>query len=227
MGAITLGLRKGINQASDGTAENLPVRKSSRGHLTTRISARRSDSTACISSTSPRERAARHAARFSTIAEGLRLDADQGKLEQASCHHVRHPGFLKETKPRSIRNSDSRMRARRSCSSPRLKIRRNFPTMRSHTVRSGKTSVRSGIIFGPYTSACRATTPEGVSVLDYSQFLYQRNDLLRSAETIPLRDDTPIYIDKMFSDEHPRSRRLHLGDDLYRSARRAAQCRAP
>ena len=64
-----------------------------------------------------------------------------------------------------------------------------------------QTSTRRGVVFGIHDAVIRATTPEGLSVLDYSQKLFTEGQL-RTIETIPIRDDMPIYIDKTFKCQH-------------------------
>lgn len=69
------------------------------------------------------------------------------------------------------------------------------------------TVIRSGVVFGWHDVVTRVTTAPGDSVLDYAERLFNGGKL-RSVETIPLRDDLPIYVDREFS-----SKGLH--DDDY------------
>lgn len=67
-------------------------------------------------------------------------------------------------------------------------------------------ATRSGVVFGWHDVAVRITTPEGSSVLDYADRLFEKGSL-RTIETIPLRDDLPAYVDQHFS-----SKDLNAGD---------------
>jgi transcriptional regulator with XRE-family HTH domain len=137
------------------------------------------------------------------IADGLRLDAGRREaLERASSHYPQHKGFLEETKAKQYEESVISMRrAILLLTAPEDPSKLPYDAI-THGKEWKTVVARSGIVFGPYDVVVRVTTPKGVSTLDYSQYLYQRNDLLRTVETIPLRDDMPIYIDKTFSGEH-------------------------
>lgn len=143
------------------------------------------------------------------IADGLRLDeAERKELARASGHDAQHAGFLRKTQAEQYQETAISMRRGvLLLTAPEDPSRLPYSAIRKGTTWE-RVVARSGVVFGPYDAVVRVTTPEGVSVLDYSQFLFQKHDLLRTVETIPLRDDMPIYIDKTFSDEH-------LGDSDY------------
>jgi hypothetical protein len=61
-------------------------------------------------------------------------------------------------------------------------------------------ATRTGVVFGWHDVVVRITTPEDRSVLDYADDLFE-SGALRTVETIPLRDDLPIYVDREFSFE--------------------------
>jgi hypothetical protein len=67
-------------------------------------------------------------------------------------------------------------------------------------------STRSGVVFGMHDVVVRVTTPEDLSVLDYADNLF-KSKMLRTIETIPLRDDLPIYVDREFNEKG-----LEVGD---------------
>ncbi len=139
------------------------------------------------------------------IADALRLDDDERKaLEQASGHK---PGSLKKTQAeRDQEPTISMRRAVLLITAP--KDPSPFPdTLKQKDKRYAEVATRTGVVFGLHDVVVRATTPVGISVLNYSQELFDRFKL-RTVETIPLRDDMPIYLDKTFSNEH-------LGDTDY------------
>jgi hypothetical protein len=70
-------------------------------------------------------------------------------------------------------------------------------------------AIRTGVVFGWHDVITRVTTPKGVSVLDYVDRLFNGGKL-RTIETIPLRDDLPIFIDREFDEKG-----LEDGDDYY------------
>lgn len=61
-------------------------------------------------------------------------------------------------------------------------------------------ATRTGVVFGWHDVVVRITTPQDRSVLDYADDLFE-SGALRTVETIPLRDDLPIYLDREFSFE--------------------------
>ncbi len=63
--------------------------------------------------------------------------------------------------------------------------------------RLGGVAMRSGIVFGWHDVVVRLTTPENVSVLEYADDLFKA-EALRTLETILLRDDLPMYVDRDF-----------------------------
>ena len=137
------------------------------------------------------------------ISDGLRLgEAERGALEQAAAHPARHDGYLKATKAEACKEeSISMRRAFLLLTGPEDPSKFPYAPIRRGT-RWERVVARSGVVFGPYDVVARVTTPLGVSVLDYSQFLFQKYDALRTIETIPLRDDMRFYVDKSFSNEH-------------------------
>lgn len=66
---------------------------------------------------------------------------------------------------------------------------------------------RSGVVFGPHDVVVRVKTPPKVSVLEYADRLFA-SKRLRTLETIPIRDDLPMYVDGEFS-------KSELHDDDY------------
>jgi hypothetical protein len=58
-------------------------------------------------------------------------------------------------------------------------------------------ATRTGVVFGWHDVVVRITTPEQLSVLDYADDLF-KTGRLRTIETIPLRDDLPMYVDQEF-----------------------------
>jgi hypothetical protein len=142
------------------------------------------------------------------IADGLRLGAEQREaLELASGHRDDHAGFLNETHAEEYEESSISMRRGiLLITGPEDPSTLPYSTVKK--ARNWRVAARSGVVFGPYDVLVRVTTSEDMSVLDYSQFLFQNYDVLRTVETIPLRDDMPIYLDKTFSNEH-------LGDTDY------------
>jgi hypothetical protein len=71
-----------------------------------------------------------------------------------------------------------------------------------------RVATRSGVVFGWHDVVVRITTPEDESVLDYADHLF-KSGKLRTIETIPLRDDLPVYVDQGFNPDG-----LHA-DDYY------------
>jgi hypothetical protein len=140
------------------------------------------------------------------IADALRLNDDErAALEQASGHLK--PGCLKRTHAERYEEPTISMRrAVLLLTAP--KDPSPLPeALKRKDKRYAEVAIRTGVVFGLHDVVVRATTPFGVSVLNYSQELFDRGKL-RTVETIPLRDDMPIYLDKTFSNEH-------LGDADY------------
>lgn len=71
------------------------------------------------------------------------------------------------------------------------------PHLSPFHVRLPGKAIRSGVVFGWHDVVTRVTTPEGTSVLDYADRLFNGGKL-RTMETIPLRDDLPMYVDHEF-----------------------------
>lgn len=73
-------------------------------------------------------------------------------------------------------------------------------------VKVDNVSTRSGVVFGRHDVVVRVYTPEDLSILEYADRLFASKKL-RTLETIPIRDDLPIYVDRKFSKSE-----LHAGD---------------
>jgi hypothetical protein len=152
--------------------------------------------------------------RLVKVAEALRLDADErAELERVSGHSD-HPGFLRETRaklldgPQATSEDVPVTAPRKPISMRRAVLLITAPEdpskklgRKATTPPWNEVAFRSGVVFGAHDYVLRATTPEGVSVLDYSQWLFEKGRL-RTVETVPLRDDMPIYLDREFSNAH-------------------------
>jgi hypothetical protein len=114
------------------------------------------------------------------------------------------------------KNSLKATEAREVCE-PRISMRRAIILLTAPTdphlsplrVKIPGVAIRTGVVFGWHDVVTRVTTPEGVSVLDYADRLFNGGKL-RTIETIPLRDDLPIFIDSEFDEKG-----LGDGDDYY------------
>lgn len=67
--------------------------------------------------------------------------------------------------------------------------------------RVGRAATRSGVVFGWHDVVARITTPDGTTVLEHSDKMFETGQL-RTIETIPLRDDLPAYVDQDFDCAH-------------------------
>jgi transcriptional regulator with XRE-family HTH domain len=137
------------------------------------------------------------------LAEALRLDADQrATLERLSGHAETNPGFLADTHAEPIR--ETRLTMRRAIL---LLTAADDPaelpyTLRNRMVRRGRrVSVRSGVVFGAHDAVVRVTTPDRMSVLEFSDTLFDEYPL-RTVETILLRDDKEMFLDTTFTNQH-------------------------
>lgn len=136
------------------------------------------------------------------IADALRLDDQEREgLERASGHLK--PGSLKRTHAEPYQESTISMRRAVLLLTAPKDPSRLPDKLKQKDRRYANVVTRTGVVFGLHDVVVRATTPVGVSVLNFSQALFDQFKL-RTVETIPLRDDMPIYLDKTFCNEHLR-----------------------
>lgn len=140
------------------------------------------------------------------IADALGLSqAHRDELEAAAGHEA-HAGFLRKCEAGLLDGQDGISMRRAVLLLTAYQDPSDLPTdvvKRPHIKGTlyARTSTRRGVVFGVHDTVIRATTPVGLSVLDYSQMLF-REGQLRTVETIPLRDDMPCYVDTAFSCKH-------------------------
>jgi hypothetical protein len=111
-------------------------------------------------------------------------------------------------KPGSLRKTEAELLEEDELSMRRAVMLLTAPTdphLLPFRARRGEVAIRSGVVFGWHDVVVRITTPEGVSVLDYSDRLFKskslRSTALRTTETILLRDDLPVFVDRSFTEE--------------------------
>jgi hypothetical protein len=145
------------------------------------------------------------------IADVLRLgDVERATIERLSGHTQK--GFLKECRAIEEAHDGSEppaMSMRRAVlfiTAPEDPLDMIYNSRRWKNW--SKIALRAGSVFGVYDIAVRVTTPPGTTVFQYGDDLF-REGSIRTIETIPLRDDMPIYLDKAFSNEHLKETDYH------------------
>ncbi|HEX8053548.1 MAG TPA: helix-turn-helix transcriptional regulator [Thermoleophilaceae bacterium] len=162
-------------------------------------------------------------AKLLRIVETLRLEQhERNALEAASHHSETHPGFLTVTRAERVPapGQEPALGPGRVREGPMWMQRGVIlltafgdpsDLIKEYTKKSGpwgNVAWRSGVVFGPYDVVVRATTPKGKSVMDFAEQLFEDGEdpderwMVRTIETIPLRDDMPFYLDPAPSHDH-------------------------
>lgn len=138
------------------------------------------------------------------IADAMRLNPQQRAKLEAASGYVGSEGFLKETKAEDCQQEKISMRRAvlllTAFHDPVTVVQKAVESQETRE-RFGSVAARWGVVFGEHDVVTRITTARDISVLDFSQMLFSGGEL-RTIETVLLRDDLPIYVDKTFSNEH-------------------------
>jgi uncharacterized protein with GYD domain len=131
------------------------------------------------------------------LADAIQLTDDERERLEAVAGYPNSPGFLRRTEP--VRHQESGMSLRRGI------LLLTAPTdpsrLPASVARSERASVRSGVVFGPHDVVVRVTAREGSNIFAFADALFSKGPV-RTMQTIPLRDDMPIYLDKDLNAEY-------------------------
>lgn len=125
------------------------------------------------------------------ISAALELDDEERRVLQGAAGLPK--GSLKATQAEKVEEGEISMRR-----AVLLLTAPTDPHLLPLRVKRRDIATRSGVVFGPHDVVVRINTPADLTVLEYADKLFS-SKMLRTLETIPIRDDLPIYVDREFS----------------------------